>query len=155
MIACATRVASASVRSLTPPAAWETVGRIDAGLLVLVGVEDRDQRRDTEWMGRKLAHLRVFSDDEGRMNRSVREASGSLLLVSQFTLCGDCSKGHRPSFISAAPPEIAEPTIEALAALLREEHGIVVECGRFRTHMQVESVNDGPVTIVLRSPASA
>ena len=86
------------------------------------------------------------------MNRSLLEIGGAILLVSQFTLCGDATRGHRPSFVGAAAPELAEPIIEFLAKLLRRDHGVEVATGRFRTHMQVESVNDGPVTILLRTP---
>lgn len=152
MIACVQRVERASVRSLVPPDRWETVGEIAAGLLVLVGVERGDDATDAEWMAGKLAKSRIFPDDGGRMNRSLLDAGGAMLLVSQFTLCGDTARGHRPSFIDAAPPEVAEPIIEDLATRLVRDHGIVVETGRFRTHMKVESVNDGPVTILLRSP---
>lgn len=152
MIACVQRVERASVRSLVPPDRWETVGAIESGLLVLVGVEREDGATDAEWMASRLAKLRVFPDDDGRMNRSLLETGGAILLVSQFTLCGDTTRGHRPSFVGAAAPELAEPIIELFAERLRRDHGIEVATGRFRTHMQVESVNDGPVTILLRSP---
>ena len=152
MIACVQRVERASVRSLTPPDRWETVGAIEAGLLVLVGVERSDDATRAEWMASRLAKLRVFPDEGGRMNRSLLETGGAILLVSQFTLCGDTTRGHRPSFVGAAAPDLAEPIIEFLAKRLRHDHGIEVATGRFRTHMQVESVNDGPVTILLRTP---
>lgn len=128
--------------------AGEVVGEIGAGLLVLVGVTHTDSRREAEKMAEKLWNLRVFEDDAGRMNHSVADRSRALLVVSQFTLYGDASKGRRPSYVGAAPPEQAEPLIEHLVHHLRS-HGARVETGRFRAEMSVELVNDGPVTLML------
>ena len=157
MIAVVQRVLEAEVRFRPAGDAesWQLAGRIGAGLAVLLGVERGDSRDDAAWMARKIARLRVFPDDAGKMNRDLAEHGGSVLLVSQFTLCGDCSKGHRPSFINAAIPEEAEPLVEAVAQSLTQEHGLLVDTGRFRTEMRVSLVNDGPVTLVLRTPASA
>ena len=128
------------------------VGAIERGLLLYVGVADGDQDEDARWLADKVAELRIFSDDEGRMNRSVIDTHGAALVVSQFTLLADTKKGRRPSFFDAAPPEVAEPLVEAVASRLRE-HGIEVASGRFAAHMQVDAVNDGPVTLVLDSAA--
>jgi D-tyrosyl-tRNA(Tyr) deacylase len=126
----------------------ETVGRIGNGLVVLCGVEKGDGAEQVEAAARKLATLRVFEDDEGRMNLGPGEAGAAFLVVSQFTLAGSLAKGRRPSFDSAERPERAEPLVESLMERLREA-GFVVEGGRFGARMQVELVNDGPVTFVL------
>ena len=126
----------------------ETVGSIGAGLLVLVAFSGADGDAELAWMARKLTGLRVFPDEERRMNRSVREAGGSLLVVSQFTLYGDTSRGMRPSFTEAASPERAEGLYELFLDALRAE-GVPVESGRFAAMMDVELVNDGPVTLIL------
>ena len=126
----------------------ETVGEIGRGLLVLVGAAAGDGPADAAALADKLAGLRIFPDDEGRMNRSVVEAGGAVLVVSQFTLCGDVRRGRRPSFTEAAPPEAAEPLVDLVAAHLREA-GIPCATGRFRAHMEVDLLNDGPVTLVL------
>ena len=123
-------------------------GRVDAGLLLLVGFTAADGEEEVVWMAEKVAGLRVFADDEGRMNRSVEEIGGGLLVVSQFTLYGDARKGRRPSFIEAAPPELATPLYERFITLLRER-GLAVETGEFGAMMDVELVNDGPVTLIL------
>lgn len=128
----------------------EEVSRIGPGLLVLVGVGEGDEETDADYMARKIADLRIFEDDEGRMNRSVAEAGGAVLLVSQFTLYGDCRKGRRPSFSHAAAPDEAVRLYELVAARLRDA-GLQVGTGRFQETMQVELVNDGPVTILLDS----
>ena len=125
-------------------------GAIGRGLLVLLGVESEDTRDDLLFMARKLVSLRVFDDGSGRMNRSVREVGGDLLLVSQFTLFGDCRKGTRPSFSRAADPETAERMYEELAAAIRQE-GLKVETGLFQARMRVSSVNEGPVTLIIDS----
>jgi len=129
----------------------EEVGSIGRGLLVLVGVERGDGPRQATAAASKLAGLRVFEDVDGRMNLSTAEVSGALLVVSQFTLAGSLDRGRRPSFDGAAPPEVAEPLVEALVAALRAL-GLPVATGRFRARMAVELVNDGPVTFVLEVP---
>jgi len=130
-----------------------SVSRIDTGLLVYLGVQQTDELADVEYMCDKIAGLRIFEDPAGKMNHSIQEVGGSLLLVSQFTLYGDCRKGKRPSFSEAAPPENARTLYELLAAKCRER-GITVETGVFREIMKVYSVNDGPVTLLLDSRRS-
>ena len=132
----------------------EKVGAIGRGLLVLAGVERGDGADQAVAAARKLIGLRVFEDGEGRMNLAAAEVGGAFLVVSQFTLAGSLARGRRPSFDAAAPPEIAEPLVDALVAALRAE-GATVATGRFRAHMQVELVNDGPVTFVLELPPGA
>jgi D-tyrosyl-tRNA(Tyr) deacylase len=126
----------------------EVVGEIGAGLLVLVGIADGDTDADAAATASKLAGLRVFADGAGKMNLSVVEAGGEALVVSQFTLLADVRKGRRPSFTDAAPPDQGERLVEEVARLLREV-GVPTATGRFGAHMAVESVNDGPVTIVV------
>ena len=146
MIAVVTRVSAASVEV---EGFREAIG---TGLLVLLAVEPGDTDHAVAWMAKKLSHLRVFPDEEDRMNRSVLDIGGSVLLVSQFTLAGDCTKGHRPSFIGAAPPEVAEPAYEAVADAMRVEYGLEVRTGGFGAAMQVYSVNEGPVTLIIQAP---
>ena len=126
----------------------ETVGAIPRGLLVLLGVAPEDTEKEARWLAEKVAGLRVFSDEAGKMNLGVAEVGGGVLVVSQFTLYGDCRKGRRPSFIAAAPPEVAVPLYEAFVNALRAL-GLPVATGRFGAMMQVELVNDGPVTLIL------
>lgn len=126
------------------------VGAITRGLLVLVGVGPDDGAGDVAYIAGKVRQLRVFPDDAGKMNRSVAEAGGAVLVVSQFTLYGDCRRGRRPSFASAAPPEIANRLYESLIDLLRRT-GLSVATGVFQADMDVELVNDGPVTLLLDS----
>jgi D-tyrosyl-tRNA(Tyr) deacylase len=140
------RVSRASVR-----VGEETVGAIGRGFVVLAGFAPGDDEPALAWMAEKLAGLRVFGDAEGKMNLGIEEAGGAMLVVSQFTLYGDASKGRRPSFIGAAPPEQAEALYDRFVALLRER-GVRVETGRFRAMMDVELVNDGPVTLLLERP---
>ena len=128
----------------------EVTGKIGRGYMVLVGAEVGDTEADARLCADKLAGLRVFVDDEGKMNRSVLDVGGAILLVSQFTLLGDARHGRRPSFIAAARPEEAEPLLVKMQRML-EEKGLHVETGRFRAHMEVELVNDGPVTILIDS----
>ena len=128
-----------------------SVGKIQRGWLALVGVAVGDTRADAEWLAEKVANLRAFEDDAGKMNRSVQDVNGSVLVVSNFTLHADCLKGRRPSFIAAARPEEAEPLVVAFANGLRAL-GIPVAEGRFGAEMQVELTNDGPVTLILDSP---
>lgn len=126
-------------------------GAIARGLLVLLGATHDDGEADARWLAAKLASLRIFPDDAGKMNRDVREAGGGALVVPQFTLYGDVRRGRRPEFTAAARPETAEPLYERFCALLAGE-GVTVERGVFRAHMDVELVNDGPVTLALESP---
>jgi D-tyrosyl-tRNA(Tyr) deacylase len=131
----------------------EVVGRTKAGrpgLLILLGVGKGDEIADVDYLVRKICGLRIFEDEQGRMNRSVQEVDGSLLVVSQFTLFGDCRKGRRPSFVAAKAPEEAEALVEHFVRASRGELSHV-ETGKFRTHMRVESINDGPVTLLLDS----
>lgn len=145
MRAVVQRVSSASVR-----VDGRLTGAIDGGLLVLLGVASQDGADDVSYVAGKVRDLRVFPDDAGKMNRDVAEHGGAVLLVSQFTLLGDARNGRRPSFASAAPPELAQALYEAVARALRER-GLRVETGEFRAHMDVSLVNDGPVTILLDS----
>jgi D-tyrosyl-tRNA(Tyr) deacylase len=131
--------------------AGQTAGSIDRGLLVLLGVAPDDTPQRAAWLADKVVGLRIFADDEGKMNRSVVEAGGGVLVVSQFTLFGDCRKGRRPSFLGAAGPETAVPLYEAFLDAVRAL-GVPVATGRFGADMQVELVNDGPVTLILDSP---
>ena len=121
------------------------------GLVILLGVEKGDAGSDAEWLARKCAGLRIFPDDARKMNRSVVEVGGAALVVSQFTLYGDCRKGKRPSFDRAAPPEIAEPLYQGFMRHLSAE-GLQVVGGSFGAMMDVEVVNDGPVTLIVESP---
>jgi len=126
----------------------ETVAEIGTGFLVLVGVGQRERAEDVEWLAQKVANLRVFEDHDGKMNRSLDEVSGEILVVPQFPLYGDVSKGRRPSWAHAAPPEEASGWIERFSQAL-ESGGVPVRHGAFQEHMEVELVNDGPVTLVL------
>ena len=139
------RVARASVT-----VEGEITGKIGKGYMVLAGAETGDTEADARLCADKLAGLRVFEDGEGKMNLSIADVGGEILLVSQFTLLGDARHGRRPSFIAAARPEVAEPLLEQMKAML-EARGLHVETGRFQTHMDVELVNDGPVTIWIDS----
>jgi D-aminoacyl-tRNA deacylase len=128
----------------------EVVGEVGPGLLVLVGVAHDDGPAEAAWLADKVAGLRVFEDAEGRMNRSLAEAGGGALVVSQFTLYGDARRGRRPSFVAAARPEHAEPLVAAVAERLAAA-GVKTATGRFRAEMTIESAGDGPVTILLDS----
>ena len=145
MRAVVQRVSEASVR-----VDGQVVGRIGAGLLVLLGVGTGDEASDASWMARKILGLRIFEDEDGKMNRCVTDTEGGLLVVSQFTLFGDCRNGNRPGFSAAARPEQAIPMYEQVVGLLRES-GLAVETGVFQTDMKVSLVNDGPVTLLLDS----
>jgi D-tyrosyl-tRNA(Tyr) deacylase len=126
------------------------VGRIARGLVALVGATHEDDESSAVRLAERIAHLRVMPDEAGVMNRSVLDIGADVLVVSQFTLYADTSRGRRPSFVGAAPPGLAEPLIERVAAVL-SELGLTVATGRFRTHMQVGLINDGPVTLLLES----
>ncbi len=139
------RVTRASVRI-----GGELEAGIGAGLLVLIGIAAADGPEDADYLADKVAHLRIFPDSEGRMNRSALDVNASLLLVSQFTLYGDCRKGRRPGFDAAAPPERARELYEYVVRKVREK-GLVTRTGVFQAHMEVELVNDGPVTLLLES----
>ena len=128
----------------------DVTGQIGCGFLVLLGVAADDSQDDVIFLAQKIAGLRIFEDSEGKMNRSLDDVGGKMLVVSQFTLLGDCRKGRRPSFIKAAPPEKADQLYRGFVAEVRGQ-GIDVETGRFRQHMDVELVNDGPVTLLLDS----
>lgn len=128
----------------------ETCGKIDGGFVVLLGVTHDDTEKDARYIADKIAHLRVFEDEAGKLNLSLKDVGGAVLLVSQFTLYADAASGRRPSFSQAAPAEQAQQLYLRTAELLRG-YGIHVETGRFRTHMQVSLCNDGPVTILLDS----
>jgi len=129
----------------------EVVGGIELGLLVLLGITHSDTEAEARWLAEKIAGLRIFQDADGKMNRDVAEVAGKVLVVSQFTLYGECQKGRRPSFIDAARPEQAEPLYESFINALKAV-GIRTATGRFGAMMQVELVNYGPVTIIIDTP---
>ena len=139
------KVSRASVR-----VEGEIVGEIGAGFMVLVGAEEGDTEADATYCADKIAGLRIFEDDQDKLNLSVKDVDGGVLLVSHFTLLGDARHGRRPSFIRAARPEVAEPLFELVCQKVAD-HGIPVQTGRFRTHMEVSLINDGPCTILLDS----
>lgn len=145
MRACIQRVSRAEVT-----VGDESVGKIDRGLLVLLGVATGDSEADVAYLADKLVGLRIFEDDAGKMNLALGDVGGAMLVVSQFTLLGDCRKGKRPSFTDAAPPEIAVALYEQFCDVVRRQ-GIHVATGRFRADMQVSLVNDGPVTLIVES----
>jgi D-tyrosyl-tRNA(Tyr) deacylase len=136
------------VRGAKVTVADAVVGEIAAGWLVLLGVGPADSHRQVDWLADKVAHLRAFDDADGKMNLSVQDVGGGVLVVSQFTLYGDCQKGRRQGFTAAAPPAVAEPLYEAFVTALRLL-GVPVATGRFGADMQVELVNDGPATFVI------
>jgi D-tyrosyl-tRNA(Tyr) deacylase len=146
MLAVIQRVAESSVKT-----EGQVISAINRGLLVLLGVAREDHRSDADYLAHKISNLRIFEDENGKMNRSLLETGGEMLVVSQFTLLGDCRKGRRPSFIAAAEPSRATELYEYFVAQVRNL-GISVETGRFRAMMQVALVNDGPVTLILESP---
>ena len=128
----------------------EIIGEIEHGYLVLLGVEKGDDEKDAQFIIKKLVGLRIFNDDQGKMNLSIEQVQGQMLIVSQFTLLGDCKKGNRPSFINAASPEVGNRLYEFVVDGIRST-GINVHTGRFQAEMRVELVNDGPVTLVVDS----
>ena len=145
MRVCVQRVSEAGVEI-----DGETVGAIGPGLLVLLGIGQADTLAEVTQLVDKIVNLRVFADDQDKMNRSLLDIQGQMLVISQFTLWGDCRKGRRPSFVQAADPEVAEPLYERFVAEVRARD-VVVETGRFGAMMQVRLVNDGPVTLVIES----
>jgi len=144
MKAVVQRVAQASVA-----VDGQIVGQIDRGVVVLLGVTHGDGEAQAEWLAQKIAHLRIFEDDQGKMNRSLLDVGGGALVVSQFTLYGDCRKGNRPSFTDAADPSLADPLYRRFAELLAQAGVSPVQTGVFGAHMRVEIHNDGPVTLIL------
>jgi len=128
----------------------KVVGKIQSGLMVLLGVEDGDAHKDVQYMIDKVTNLRIFEDEEGKMNCSIKDVGGDILAVSQFTLLGDCRKGRRPSFINAARPEAANNLYESFVEGVRTQ-GLTVETGVFQADMLVDIANDGPVTLLLDS----
>ena len=142
------RVVLQRARQATVTMAGETVGTISHGYVLLVGVTHEDSEAQADWLADKIAGMRLFEDEEGKMNRGLQDVGGSILSVSQFTLYADTKKGRRPSFIEAARPEQAEPLWKYFNERLRS-HGLIVETGRFGAMMDVQLINDGPVTIIL------
>ena len=142
------RVSRAEVRI-----AGKVEGSIGTGAVVLIGVATVDSHKDADYLADKLIHLRIFSDNNGKMNLSAMDVGAGLLLVSQFTLYGDCRKGRRPGFDSAAPPEQARELYQYFVNKVRQS-GLVTQTGVFQAHMEVELTNDGPVTLMLESPAA-
>ncbi len=146
MIAVVQRVQQASV-SVAADDYHAPIGR---GLCVLLGIEQGDGEPQADWMAGKLARLRIFPDEQGKMNRSVQEIGGEVLVISQFTLAGDCAKGNRPSFVGAAEPEVGRRLYEHVCERLRSEHDVPVQTGIFGAMMQISLVNDGPVTVIVK-----
>jgi D-tyrosyl-tRNA(Tyr) deacylase len=129
----------------------QTVGTIDHGLTVLLGVAQGDTQRQADYLVEKIVHLRIFEDDTGKMNHSLADINGSMMVISQFTLLADCRKGRRPSFVAAAPPDVAEKLYHYFIQKVKEL-GVKIATGQFRAFMQVHLINEGPVTLVLESP---
>jgi D-tyrosyl-tRNA(Tyr) deacylase len=154
MRAVVQRVARAcvSIKEKKEKTEEKVVGEIGGGLCILLGVGVGDAERDAEWLADKIVNLRIFEDEAGKMNRSLLEVGGSALIVSQFTLYGDCRKGRRPSFVEAASPEEGKRLYEYFMERVRLR-GVETACGTFQTHMMVEIANDGPVTLVLDTHA--
>ncbi len=151
MIAVVQRVSSASVvAQLHEGGVHEAT--IGPGLVALVCAVQHDTEAEAQWIANKIASLRIFSDEAGKMNRSAVDERASVLVVSQFTLAGELKKGTRPSFTRAAAPDVAQPLVDYVAERLATEHGLTVETGVFGASMQVELINDGPVTIILERP---
>ena len=143
------RIVLQRVKSASVSIEGLVVGEIEQGFLLLVGVGPNDTRDDASYLARKIAGMRIFSDENGKMNLSIDQVSGKILSVSQFTLFADTKKGNRPSFTGAATPEAADKLYEEFNEILRTEYELIVETGEFGADMQVSLVNDGPVTILL------
>lgn len=126
------------------------IGAINSGLVVFLGIQEQDDEQVVRWMADKIIHLRIFEDDEGKMNRSLAETGGEMLIVSQFTLYGDCRKGRRPGYSGAARPETAVPLYEKFIQYVKDQ-GVIAATGQFQASMQVQLTNDGPVTLLLDS----
>jgi D-tyrosyl-tRNA(Tyr) deacylase len=144
------RIVLQRVKSARVDVAGQTVGSIGPGFLILLGVTQSDQHQDADYLADKVVQLRIFADESGRMNRSLLEVQGALLVVSQFTLYGDCRKGRRPSFDQAAPPEQARSLYEYFVQRVKLSN-IAVETGVFQAEMEIHLINDGPVTFILDS----
>lgn len=149
MRACVQRVSEARVTVQNA-----TVGQIGQGVVVLLGVAHGDEEQDAQWLAKKIAQLRIFDDQHGKMNRSVLDIGGSMLAISQFTLLGDCRRGRRPSFVGAADPDLATRLYDAFVAA-SARLGVPTQTGRFGQMMRVSLVNEGPVTMLLDSPRTA
>ena len=143
------RIVLQRVKSASVSIEGSIVGEINQGFLLLVGVGADDNRDDASYLARKIASMRIFSDENGKMNLSIDQVGGKILSVSQFTLFADTKKGNRPSFTGATSPEVANQLYEVFNDILRKEYGLIVETGEFGADMQVSLVNDGPVTILL------
>lgn len=143
------RIVLQRVKSASVSIEGTVVGEIEQGFLLLVGVRPDDTRDDASYLARKIAGMRIFSDENGKMNLSIDQVGGKILSVSQFTLFADTKKGNRPSFTGAASPEAANKLYEEFNEILRTEYGLIIETGEFGADMQVSLVNDGPVTILL------
>lgn len=144
MIALVQRVSEASVTIEN-----EVKGKIGPGLLILLGIEDADSQEDIDWLSRKVANLRIFNDEDGIMNKSLLDADGEILIISQFTLHASTKKGNRPSYIKAAKPDVAIPLYEQFITATEQQIGKKVATGEFGADMKVGLVNDGPVTIII------
>ena len=143
------RIVLQRVKSASVAIEGSVVGEINQGFLLLVGVGPDDTRDDASYLARKIAGMRIFSDENGKMNLSIDQVGGKILSVSQFTLFADTKKGNRPSFTGAASPDAANQIYEEFNEILRKEYGLIVETGEFGADMQVSLINDGPVTILL------
>ena len=143
------RIVIQRVKSASVTVNGEITGAIKHGLLILAGVHQNDTEEELKWCCRKIPKLRIFNDDDGYMNRSVQDVSGEILVVSQFTLYGNMDKGNRPSFIEAGKPEMSEPMYNKMVEILKRDSGVNIETGEFGAMMDVELVNDGPVTLVM------
>jgi len=148
MRACIQRVREARVE-----VNGQTIGQIGPGLVVLLGVAEGDGKGEVDWLADKIVNLRIFSDPAGKMNLSLLDTQGEMLVISQFTLLGDCRKGRRPSFVTAARPEQADPLYQQFCQQVAGQ-GVTVATGQFAADMQVSLVNDGPVTLMIESPES-